>query len=179
MSFHSALQLVFGVFFFYAGDLYAQVVDEQASPASSPPAAVTRSSLEGLSREALINLILGGGKTPTAPAGGDRESTRAQDWASNGTHTDIRSGNKSFSYLETFNPDEKFYLYPLDKKYWWRWPDHNSSCTAHNQIGHNHAMNSGQPFACCMIVAFVQNICLYLLILFPSVLGTDRTGYSL
>lgn len=90
----------------------------------------TKSTLEGLSRQALINIILG---TTEEPPSAEQPLP----------HTALEN---STSPSTTSYSEDKFYLYPLDKKYWWRWPDHNSSCVAHNQVGHQHAMNSGQ---CC------------------------------
>ena len=99
---------------------------------------VTRGALDGLSREALINLILGKKSADT---------TAKSDTSAHPAHEalgEVTPSNSSSSSSSALSKDSKFYLYPLDKKYWWRWPDHNSSCTAHNQVGHNHAMNSGQ-----------------------------------
>ena len=112
----------------------------------SLPAIHTKGSLEGLSRQALIDLILGSG----AGAGPKPEDSNNNQIRSTPltTASTVKQGHEenhvTVNSLLSPNPEDKFYIYPLDKKYWWRWPKPNSSCTAHNQIGHNHAMNSGQ-----------------------------------
>ena len=120
----------------------------------------SKAALEGLSREALINLILGNTQSPTAPLTHSSLPSHPQSppqshspthplsnnttpsFTSNTTNKPLHS--TTFPPLSSSNFDDKFYIYPLDRKYWWRWPTHDSSCTAHNQVGHNHALNSGR-----------------------------------
>ena len=45
---------------------------------------------------------------------------------------------------------EKYYIYPLPQKFWWRWPDINSNCTSHGQISNDHAQYSGMCYNLCI-----------------------------
>jgi hypothetical protein len=115
---------------------------EVTAVASASQLPTTRGALDGLSREALINLILGNSNTPTTPHDTSLKNVSSAS-SPRAAPPSVPARNATTSSSLPHYSGDKFYLYPLEKKYWWRWPDHNSSCTAHNQVGHNHAMNSG------------------------------------
>lgn len=114
---------------------------------------LSRSSLDGLSRDALIELILGKSNSENKSSESVAIASAEKHHVSHiSTPPPPKSpllplGDNMTSALPPLSSvvtNEKFYIYPLDKKFWWRWPRQNSSCTAHNQVGHNHAMNSGK-----------------------------------
>lgn len=128
--------------------------------AQLPP--LTKSALEGLSRESLISMILGNTVEDKVEVGTEKknETKTVVDLASTAVPIfSHRRANNTNNTAVSFEQD-KFYIYPLDKKYWWRWPDPNSSCTAHNQVGHNHAMNSGQSVSSLFVFRGVGAGCL-------------------
>lgn len=48
---------------------------------------------------------------------------------------------------EQFNPgnetEELYYIYPLDKEFWWSWPQDESDCSQQGYVGHEHAELDG------------------------------------
>ena len=51
------------------------------------------------------------------------------------------SGNESGWELE--EEESLFYMYELDKEFWWSWPDEQSNCSSNGYVGHEHQALSG------------------------------------
>eukprot|EP00602_Paraphysomonas_sp_CaronLab_P005410 CAMPEP_0185021362 /NCGR_PEP_ID=MMETSP1103-20130426/4054_1 /TAXON_ID=36769 /ORGANISM="Paraphysomonas bandaiensis, Strain Caron Lab Isolate" /LENGTH=455 /DNA_ID=CAMNT_0027552847 /DNA_START=102 /DNA_END=1466 /DNA_ORIENTATION=+ len=61
------------------------------------------------------------------------------------THANVDSEMTPLSskLIQTHQVDKKFYIYPLDQKFWWRWPDPDANCSHQGYLSHSHALNSG------------------------------------
>jgi hypothetical protein len=60
----------------------------------------------------------------------------------------FKSPNISKSLPASFDPSSGyegpfFYMYELDKEFWWRWPDAGTDCSTNGYVGHEHAELSG------------------------------------
>lgn len=47
------------------------------------------------------------------------------------------------STLPVHHEEQLFYMYELDKEFWWRWPVSGSDCSENGYVGHEHAELSG------------------------------------
>lgn len=49
-----------------------------------------------------------------------------------------------FQFIFCLKDEIKFYIYPLESKYWWTWPNPTSNCSKHSQLSHLHSLNMGK-----------------------------------
>ena len=51
--------------------------------------------------------------------------------------------NIPINTLLTSATGKLFYMYPMEEKYWWRWPGNNTDCSKNKYVQHFHGLNSG------------------------------------
>ena len=77
------------------------------------------------------------------------ESTTSQVWSSKTpmasvvTSTNSGSMNTPMNTIVPSSTGKLFYMYPMEEKYWWRWPGNHTDCTKNKYVQHFHGLNSG------------------------------------